>query len=666
MTDFHGFSKAAPGKAGAGWLCLHLTLFAAHANQVRMDAPPGSGFYGSDMAALPNGNIVVTDPEYDAPGPVSNVGAAYLYDGRTLELISVLTGTRAGDSVGVSITVLKNGNYLIGSPGWANGGKAKAAGALTWGSAVTGVSGRVSPDNSLVGTAAADRAGSGLIYPLSNGNAVACSPEAGNGDGIKTGAVTWINGGTGTTGPLSAANSLVGSTAYDSIGNYVTVLPTDDYVVITPLWDSGTAENAGAVTLGRGRTGVRGLISASNSLTGSAANDGVGSGGVTSLGNGNFLVSSPYWNNGAAAAAGAMTWCGGLTGTAGSVTPSNSLVGTRSNDRLGRPWATDTVGGITVLTNGNYLVLAPSWDNGPVTDAGAVVRGDGKTGITGTVSADNALVGGSQYDHVGTGACALANGNYVVISPGWSNGDEASAGAVTWCDGAAGKTGMVTAENSLVGLREDMVGGSGQIWEQSSGVAALSNGNYVVISPLWNGRRGRETFGAVTWGDGNAGVSGLVSTENSLVGSVGGDSVGSQGVAALANGNYVVCSPNWSGSPEYNRTLRGAVTWGSGITGVAGRVSHENSLVGRRRGDHVGWGRVTALSNGHYVVGSPEYQNQGIPESGAATWGNGFSGTAGEVSESNSLVGGHYRDEIGDTVRIKALKGVWRLLPALF
>ena len=45
-------------------------------------------------------------------------------------------------------------------------------------------------------------------------------------------------------------------------------------------------------------------------------------------------------------------------------------------------------------------------------------------------------------------------------------------------------------------------------------VTPLTNGNYVVGSPYWNGRRG-----AATWGNGSTGMSGTVSAANSLVGS---------------------------------------------------------------------------------------------------------------------------------------------------
>ena len=72
------------------------------------------------------------------------------------------------------------------------------------------------------------------------------------------------------------------------------------------------------------------------------------------------------------------------------------------------------------------------------------------------------------------------------------------------------------------------------------GVSALTNGNYVVRSYNWD-----NGAGAVTWGSGTAGVSGVVSSDNSLVGSTANDNVGYDGVTALTNGNYVVISPYW-------------------------------------------------------------------------------------------------------------------------
>src|SRR5262249_17936329 len=151
---------------------------------------------------------------------------------------------------------------------------------------------------------------------------------------------------------------------------------------------------------------------------------------------------------------------------------------------------------------------------------------------------------------------------------------------VTWGDGTTGITGTVNASNSLTGSNlDDRVGRF---------LTALSSGNYVVISSLWNGGRG-----AVTWGRGTAGVTGRVDASNSLTGSNPLDFVGLDGITALSNGNYVVCSFSWNDS-------RGAVTWGDGIVGITGVVDDTNSLVGANRDDRVSSGGVTALSNGHY------------------------------------------------------------------
>src|SRR5262249_45256737 len=147
--------------------------------------------------------------------------------------------------------------------------------------------------------------------------------------------------------------------------------------------------------------------------------------------------------------------------------------------------------------------------------------------------------------------------------------------------GTAGITGVVSEANSLVGAHpDDRIG--------NFGVGALSTGNYLVVSSLWNGARG-----AVTLGNGTTGTTGPVSEANSLVGNPG-DQVGFGDVTLLNNGNYVVYSQAWNG-------FRGAVTWGSGTTAVTGLVSAANSLVAVNPGDFT-FTTVTPLSNGNYLV----------------------------------------------------------------
>src|SRR5262249_28004697 len=148
---------------------------------------------------------------------------------------------------------------------------------------------------------------------------------------------------------------------------------------------------------------------------------------------------------------------------------------------------------------------------------------------------------------------------------------------------------------------------------------------YVVGSPDWNEQRG-----AVTWGNGTAGVRGIVSDANSLRGSSPGDQVGNVYLIP-GSGNYLVGSPNWN-------EQRGAVTWADGNTGISGPISEANSLVGTDPGDQVG-AFVTPLGNGNYVVASPNWNGGPLNGRGAATWVNGSTGTSGTISVADSLTG---------------------------
>ncbi|GAB6850536.1 beta strand repeat-containing protein [Paraburkholderia kururiensis] len=613
-------------------------------------AAAGNQHGSGGVTELSNGNIVVSSPQ-DNFG-ASTAGAVYLYDGRTGALISTLAGSHAGDQVGNNgVKALTGGNYVVDSSSW-NG----RMGAVTWGSGTSGVTGTVSSANSLVGSVANDSVGAYGITALANGNYVVDS----GGWSAGTGAVTWGSGTSGVVGIVSSANSLVGSRAGDYVGTSgVTALTNGNYVVDSTGWSAGT----GAVTWGSGTSGVTGTISSANSLVGSATGDSVGVYGITALANGNYVVDSPYWNRGM----GAVTWGSGTSGITGTVSGANSLVGSSTGDSVGSDridlltngnyvvgssnWSrskgavtwgsgTDGVvgvvssanslvgstsgdyvgnGGITALTNGNYVVDSSGWS----TNTGAVTWGSGTGGVAGIVSSANSLVGSAAGDYVGTngGVTALTNGNYVVSSGSWNGGR----GAATWGSGTSGVVGVVSSANSLVGSNaRDNVG--------NGGATALANGNYVVSSGNWNG-----STGAATWGSGTSGVVGVVSSANSLVGSNAGDFVGNSGVTALANGNYVVDSANWAGGV-------GAATWGSGTGGVVGVVSSANSLVGSNVDDSVGHDGITPLANGNYVVSSSAW-NGGM---GAVTWGSGTSGVVGVVSSANSLVGSTAGDYVGN------------------
>jgi len=277
---------------------------------------------------------------------------------------------------------------------------------------------------------------------------------------------------------------------------------------------------------------------------------------VVPLSTGNVVITSPYDDAGGTDA-GAVYLFNGANGALIS-----TLIGSAANDNVGS-------GGVTALANGNFVVRSPFWDNGPVSNAGAATFGDGETGISGVVSAANSLVGSTTNDQVGNSSViALANGNYVLSSLTWDNGAVVNAGAATWGSGTTGVSGVVSAANSLVGSTAGDSGGNYRIIE-------LTSGNYVVVRPQWDNAAAADA-GAVTWGNGTTGVSGVASAANSLVGTVTGDAIGVSGVTGLANGNYVVLSSNWDNGTVVNA---GAATFGSGTSGISGAVSAANSLV---------------------------------------------------------------------------------------
>lgn len=110
---------------------------------------------------------------------------------------------------------------------------------------------------------------------------------------------------------------------------------------------------------------------------------------------------------------------------------------------------------MTALPNGNYVVRSPVWDNGAAVDAGAATWGSGTSGVTGVISAANSLVGSTTDDRVGSSVSTLSNGNYVVVSTSWDNGPVGNAGATTFGNGTAGVWGTVTAVNSAIGPVEN-------------------------------------------------------------------------------------------------------------------------------------------------------------------------------------------------------------------
>lgn len=604
---------------------------------------------------LSSGNVVLINSNWDNGG-VTDVGAVtcltaaeYQAGNVTVNASNSLIGSTASDKVGEGgVIVLSNGNYVVRSQNWG----ATDVGAVTWVDGSTcfpyGESSRgavVSISNSLTGTTTSDNIGGNGVTVLTNGNYIVASPNWDNGGMTNIGAVTWVNGMTGIPAnensggvTVSTNNSLIGERANNSVGNSSIVeLSNGNYVVRSPNWDSSTLNDAGAATLVKVAESTTGIVSDTNSLTGALGGNNISSSGVLALtGNGNYVVLSNGFDISGQSNVGAATWVDGTTGiprnensSGVQVSSNNSIIGAKASDEVGSS--------AIALTNGNYVVRSPNWDNGSPYDAGAATWGSGTEGVSGDVNASNSLVGTLIQDNVGSGGIyALSSGNYVVVSPFWDN-NNTSGGAVTWGNGHTGITGTINSGNSFVGTNnQDQVG--------KNGITVLTNGHYVIRSSQWNGN-----MGAVTWVNGNTGRGvgnsiGGVNSSNSLVGSSTSHQVGSTDITILTNGNYVVRSPNWDNGTT---TDVGAATWGDGTNGTAGTVSSTNSIIGGAANNNVGNSNVVALTNGNYVVVSTNWDNGTTTDVGAVTWANGNAVTAAVVSTSNSLYGSTASDNIG-------------------
>lgn len=697
---------------------LPLNLQTNGANR-RSTAPAGYGdAVGSSVTALPGGGYVVASPQW-TNGAAVYTGAVTWVDGST--------GHARGESA--TGAAIANANSLTGDAG-------DAVGARSNGSVPVYSDSNYNTSTYVTTTSSGTRvsANSNGIQLLENGNYLVVDTSWHGGRG----AVSFASGASGLAGRVSSTNALVGGTAGDYVGSSVLEVSGSHYAVLSPHWDNTatSAVNAGAVSWGSGTGGITGTVSGANSLVGTGGFDAVGSGGAKAVGalggdglRSDLIVLSPHWGNRGGAsestvAYGAVTWLDGATGhahgeagTGANVSASNSLVGSHAGDYVGSFHYADTRstygGGFTqvagnwyallsasvdVLSNGDYVVRSASWDSGK----GAVTLGSGSSGVAGAVSSSNSLVGSTSDvyatsvtnqsrggysftdttyyltttgDHVGLLGQALDNGSYLAISPYWGNGR----GALTWV-GATHRSGVVGSTNSVVGSTQDTFSDAnhstlvtpgdrlGTIADTSWSTPTVSN-TTVSSQPYTTTSvrpRGPYTFNTtydittyypsypttVVLGRNYYTSTPVGASVSSAYGSLttGFKYNNYPVVQALANGNVLVASASWSNGSARNA---GAVTWFNTTTGLlsdgsqGGVLSSTNSLVGSHAGDLIGYrlpvDGVKELANGNFLLVNPQWHD----ERGAVTWGSGTAGVAGTISASNSLVGDTASTSIG-------------------
>lgn len=228
------------------------------------------------------------------------------------------------------------------------------------------------------------------------------------------------------------------------------------------------------------------------------------------------------------------------------------------------------------LDNGNLVIATETYDRNGISNSGIVLLINGATGdqIGNTFSSESN--GGGSLAR--SGVLKLSNGNFVVASGIDNNGSATQAGSVMVIDGATG-----------LQVGSTIYGNAGDQLSEAGSLTALNNGNFVVVSPQFNGFRGR-----VMLVDGATGAA----IGSPINGDQTGDSLGSAGIVELDNGNYVIASPNDDHSGVVNA---GTARLVNGTTGV--QIA---TISGADAEDKVASGGVVALMNNEFAVSSPD------------------------------------------------------------
>ncbi|NRB39732.1 MAG: hypothetical protein HRU20_14915 [Pseudomonadales bacterium] len=309
---------------------------------------------------------------------------------------------------------------------------------------------------------------------------------------------------------------------------------------------------------------------------------------VTVLNNNNFVISSPSETVGGKFGRGSVRLYNGTTGAQIAI-----RTGDEEMDLLG-------VAGVVALANNNFVVASPEDNALGLQDAGIVMLINGNSGAV------ISLFGGyEENDLIGlNGIKALSNSNYIVSSSRDVIGASASAGSVRLLNGTTGaEIAVYTGDQA-----GDKVG-------CCQPVTVLNNDNFVIASSA-EIIAGISQAGSVRLIDGATGAQiGPV-----YVGTHASDQVGSGGITALNNNNFVISSPNEDVGGVVNT---GAISLINGTTGM----QIGSTLTGPQQNLYWGNGGTVALANNNYVVSNYSDNANGFINSGSVMLMDGSTGT---------------------------------------
>jgi RNase P/RNase MRP subunit p29 len=404
-------------------------------------------------------------------------------------------------------------------------------------------------------------------------------------------------------------------------------------------------------------------------ISGDYENDKIGSTGITVLNNGNFVIGSEYDTNPTT----------GIPKT-GSVMLINGTTGDQIGTTIYGNDAYDNIsggggqGGVTALTNGNFVVVSPQDDVGAVSAAGSVFLVNGATGaLIGTP-----INGATVLDFLGVKKVSpLENGNYIIAAPYYDVSGRVDAGLVMLMGGTTGveidsfsgfQAGDKISGGGVLGLSnnefmvsspDDEVGGvlaagsimfydatgvqigttlSGSHTNDYFGIGSkvqLANGNIVIASPRKSSVDGiRPEVGMITLVDGSN--KSVVSTFS--IDTATSAQIGSGGVKDLGNGNYLAVSP-LQANPSAGLGNVGTAMIFNGTTGA----QIGSTIFGDNSNDELGSSGVAVLENGNFILASAKDDVNGITDSGAVMLFNGATG----AQIGSAIAGDDANDQLG-------------------
>ncbi len=310
-----------------------------------------------------------------------------------------------------------------------------------------------------------------------------------------------------------------------------------------------------------------------NTIEGNQADDRLGSEGILALPNGNFLIVSSLDDVGGVVDAGSVI----LASSAGLVI--STVSGDQFEDFIGSE-------GVTLLSNGNFVIRSRFDDVMSIVDSGSVKLVDVMTGTEiQTLSSDSA-----NDNFANAGVFALPNGNFLISSSFDDISGIDNVGSVKLVNGSTGAVISTTQGDQL----EDNLG--------IRGIAVLANGNFVISSWV-DDNGGVVNAGSVKLVNGATGI-----TIASIVGDDNQDSFGTEPAFVLSNGNFVITSPT--------DDVGGFIDTGSVkiVNGATGAIL--NSIVGDQDSDLLGLngildGLSAGSTNGSFAIFS-EFDDNGL------------------------------------------------------